>query len=92
MLAFGGQEMIGDAQERIDGNGGTDFFQRFAYGALLQGFEKIEFAADNAPATGLGRATAEREEQAAGFVDQEDSHTYPWIIRAEQGDAPFVLN
>jgi hypothetical protein len=37
---------------------------------LFEGFEKIEFAADNAPATGLGRAAAERQQKAAGFVDQ----------------------
>ena len=41
-------------------------------------FEKIEFAADDAPATGLGRAAAEREEQTAGFVNQEEYPRPPW--------------
>jgi hypothetical protein len=84
--------MIGDAQERIDGDGGTDFFQGFADSTVFEGFEKIEFAADNAPATGLGRPAAKGEEQAAGFVDQEDSHANPGVIGEEQGDAPLALN
>ncbi len=92
MLVFGGQEMIGDAQERIDRDGGTDFFQGFTKGALFEGFEKIEFATDNAPATGLGRTSAEREKETAAFVDQEDSHANPGVIRAEQGDVPFALS
>jgi hypothetical protein len=58
----------------------------------VEGFEKIEFAADDAPASGLGRTAAKGEKQAAGFVDQKDSHANPGVIRAEQGDAPFALN
>jgi len=54
VLAFAGQEMIGDAQERINRDGGADFFQRLADGTVFEGFKKVEFAADDAPATGLG--------------------------------------
>jgi hypothetical protein len=92
MLAFDGQEMIGDAQERVYRDGGADFFQGFTNGALLEGLQKVEFASHDAPATGLGRAAAEREEQAAGLVNQKNTHAHPRIIRAEQGGAPFVLN
>lgn len=60
VLAFGGDEMVGDAEERVDGDGGTDLFQGFADGALFEGFEIVEFAADDAPAAGFGRAAAER--------------------------------
>jgi hypothetical protein len=55
-----GDEVVGDAEERVDGDGGTDLFQGFADGALFEGFEIVEFAADDAPAAGFGRAAAER--------------------------------
>src|SRR2546430_1376368 len=41
------------------------FFARFADGALFESFEKIHFAADDAPAAGFGRQLAQREEHAA---------------------------
>jgi hypothetical protein len=59
VLAFGGDEVVGEAEEGVDGDGGTDFFQGFADGALFEGFQIVEFAADDAPAAGLGRAAAE---------------------------------
>ncbi len=50
MLAFPRQQMIGDAKQAIDGNLQTDLFQRLADRASLDGFQKINLAADDAPA------------------------------------------
>ena len=46
----------------------ADLFARFANGALLESFEEIDFAADNAPAASLWRPPAEGEEHAAVIV------------------------
>jgi hypothetical protein len=73
MLVFAGEAVTGDAKQGAKRNFDADFFASFADGALLECFEEIHFAADDAPAAGFGRAFAEREEHAAVIVGQEDA-------------------
>jgi hypothetical protein len=80
VLSFGRDEMVGDAEERIDRDSGADFLEGLADGALFESFEIVEFAADYAPAAGFGRAAAEREEEAAGFVNEQDAYADFWLI------------
>ena len=54
-----GDEVVGDAEERVDADGNTGFFQGFAGGALLEGFEEVQLAADDAPVAGFRRAVAQ---------------------------------
>ena len=68
MLVFAGQAVIGDAEQRTERNLEADFFAGFADGALLEGFEKIDFTADDAPAASFGRPLAQREQHAAQVV------------------------
>src|ERR1051325_7195686 len=73
MLIFAGQAVIGDAEQGTKRDFNADFFAGFADGALLKGFEKIDFAADDAPAVSFGRPLAQREEHAAQVVGEENA-------------------
>jgi hypothetical protein len=50
----------------------ANFFEGFAKRTFLERFEEVYLAADDAPATRLGRANAERQEHAAMVVYQQD--------------------
>jgi hypothetical protein len=69
VLAFLGQEVVGDAEKGFDGDGEADFFEGFAEGAVVESFKVFELAADDAPATGFGGKLAEGEERAAAVVE-----------------------
>ena len=66
--------MIGNAEEADETDLETDLLAGLTKGALLESFEIVDFAADDAPASGLGRPVAKREKDAAEIVDQEDTH------------------
>jgi hypothetical protein len=72
-LAFVREAVVGDAEEALDGDLDTDFFESLANGALFERLEEVEFAADDAPPTGFGRALAEGEKDAATVVGEEDA-------------------
>jgi len=67
--------VIADAKQGAKRDLDADFFARFADGALFERFEKIHFAADDAPAAGFGRQLAQREEHAAAIVGEEDANS-----------------
>ena len=74
MLTLGGEAMFGDTEQRLDGDIDADFFASFANRALLERFEKVQFSANNTPATGLRRKKAQREQDAAAVVHQEHAN------------------
>jgi hypothetical protein len=78
VLAFLGQEVVGDAQKGFDGDGEADFFESFAESAVVKSFEVFEFAADDAPGAGFGRELAKGEERAAAVVQDEDTYADSW--------------
>ena len=65
MLAFLRQAVVGDAEKSLDGDLDADFFEGFADRAGFEGLKVVEFAADDAPVIGFGRAFSERQEDAA---------------------------
>src|SRR5690348_16018491 len=73
VLVFAREAVIGDAKQGAKRDFHADFFASFADGALLKSFEKVHFAADDAPAAGFGRPFAEREEHAAVIVGEENA-------------------
>jgi hypothetical protein len=60
--------VIGHAKQGKEGDLQPHFFAGLSDGALLQSFEKVHFAADDAPAAGFGRELSEREEDTALMV------------------------
>jgi hypothetical protein len=78
VLAFFRQEVVGNTKKGFDGDSDADFFESFADGAVVKGFEVLELAADNAPGAGFGREFAEGEECAAVVVEDEDTYANPW--------------
>lgn len=73
MLAFFRQQVIGDAEQAIDGNLQTDFFQRLANRAAFNGFQKIDFPSDDAPALRFGREFAQGQQHPAAGIDEQNS-------------------
>jgi hypothetical protein len=69
VLAFLGQEVVGDAKKGFDGDGEADFFKSFTEGAGVKSLEVFELAADDAPGAGFGRQLAESEERAVAVVE-----------------------
>ena len=61
VLAFVRQAVVGDTEKSFDGDLDADFFEGFAYGAGFERLEVVEFAADDAPVIGFGRAFASVE-------------------------------
>jgi hypothetical protein len=74
VLILEGDEMVGDAEKALDGDGEADLFESFADGAFVKRFEVFEFTADDAPATGFRRILAKREENAVLVVEDEDAY------------------
>jgi len=74
VLGFVGKKVVGDAEEAVDGDFDADLLEGLADGAMLEGFEEVELAADDAPAPGFGRAFAEGEEDATVGVDEENAN------------------
>jgi hypothetical protein len=58
VLAFLGQEVVGDAEKCFDGDGEADFFESFAESAVVKSFEVFKLAADDAPAASFGSKLA----------------------------------
>jgi hypothetical protein len=58
VLAFLGQEVVGDAEKSFDGDGEADFLESFADCAVVKSFEEFELASDDAPATRFGSKLA----------------------------------
>jgi hypothetical protein len=77
VLAFLGQEVVGDAKKAFDGDSDADFFESFTERTVVKGFEVFELAADDAPAACFGCTLAEREERAAAVVEDEDTYANP---------------
>src|SRR5271167_4647889 len=65
--------MIGDTQQRLDGDFQADLFEGFADGARLKRFEEIDLTPNDAPASGFRRRFSQRQENAARFVDEKDA-------------------
>jgi hypothetical protein len=78
VLAFLGQEVVGDAKKCFDGDGEADFFESFAESAVVKSFEVFELAADDAPAASFGSKLAQGEQNATVFIDQEHADTDSW--------------
>jgi hypothetical protein len=78
MLAFLGQEMIGDAEKTFDRDGDADFFESFAENAVVKSLEVFELPADDAPAACFGGKLAKGEESAAAVVKDEDTCANSW--------------
>jgi len=70
MLVLAGQAVIGDAKQGAKTDFQADFFPSFANRALYESLQEINLAADNTPATGLGRSVAECEKYATLAVGQ----------------------
>jgi hypothetical protein len=77
VLAFLGQEVVGDTKKSFDGDGQADFFESFAGRTVVKSFEVFELAADDAPAACFGCKLAKREESAAAMVEDEDTNADP---------------
>jgi hypothetical protein len=58
VLAFLGQEVVGDAEKSLDGDSEADFLESFADCAVVKSFEVFELAADDAPAARFGSKLA----------------------------------
>src|ERR1700733_12642046 len=76
MLAFLRQQMIGDAQQTVDRNRQTHFFERFANRASLDGFQKIHFATDDAPTRSFWWKSSQGEQHSAALIDQENTRSH----------------
>jgi hypothetical protein len=74
VLTFLREMMVGYAEEADEADFQADFLAGFADGALLERFEIVDFAADDAPTTGFGRAISESEKDAAEFIHEEDTN------------------
>jgi hypothetical protein len=61
MLAFLGQEMVGDAKKRFQRNFQADLFASFADRAILERLQIIELASYDAPAACFGRKLPQSE-------------------------------
>jgi hypothetical protein len=70
VLAFLGQEVVGDAEKGFDEDGEADFFERFTEGAAVKGLEVFELAADDAPGAGFRGKLTKGEERAAAVVEE----------------------
>ncbi len=70
MLILRRQQVIGDAQQSFNRDAHARFFIGFADRAILYGLEKINFAAENAPATRFRRRFAERQQNAFMLIDE----------------------
>ena len=73
--------MIGNAKQREKRDLQAHFFASFSDSALLESFEKVHLAADDAPAAGFRRELSEREEDAALIVGQENADADPRMKR-----------
>jgi hypothetical protein len=78
VLAFLGQEVVGDAEKGFDGDGEADFFESFAEGAVVKSFEVFELAAYDSPEACFRGKLAKREERAAAAVEDEDTYADSW--------------
>ena len=77
VLAFLGQEVVGDAEKAFDADREADFFESFAEGAVVKSFEVFELATEDAPGACFGGKLAKGEERAAAVVEDEDTHADP---------------
>jgi hypothetical protein len=73
VLVFVRDQMVGNAEEALDGDGEADFFEGFAESALGERLEVFEFSAADAPAAGFGRILAKGEENAILVVENENA-------------------
>jgi len=78
VVAFLGQEVVGDAEKTFDGDRDADFFEGFAEGAVVKSFEVLELAADDAPAACFRSQLAKSEERAVAVVEDEDTNADSW--------------
>jgi hypothetical protein len=73
-LTFLGEMMVGYAEEADETDFEADFLAGLANGALLERFEIVDLAANDAPEADFGRPVAEREKDAAEFIHEEDTN------------------
>lgn len=73
VLVFAGEAVVGDAKQGVKRYFHADLPASFADGTLLESFEEVDFTADDAPAAGLRRELAERQEHAALVVGQKNA-------------------
>ena len=86
MLVFARETVIGYAKQGVKGDFDADFFAGFADGALFESFEKIHFAADDAPTTSLRWPLAQGQEHAAVIVGEENADADSGLRRIKHGD------
>ena len=76
MVALGCNDVIGDAEEPLDGDIDRGFFARFAHRATLERLERLDTSTEDAPRTRFGRSAPKRQEDVlARLVDDHDPNT-----------------
>lgn len=78
MLAFVREQVIGDAQQAVDGNFQAHLFEGLANCAGLEGFEELYLAADDAPTPRFRGKFSQRQQNPAAFVNEQDTGPYSW--------------
>ncbi len=66
--------MIGDAQQPVNCDFQASLLASLAHCACFERFQIIQFAADNAPASSLGRPSTKSEKHLPSSINQEDAH------------------
>jgi hypothetical protein len=79
MVALGRHDVIGDAEQPLDGDVDRGFFARFAHCARLERLERLDTSTEDAPRTRFGRSAPQRQEDAlAVLVNDHDPDTNAW--------------
>jgi hypothetical protein len=78
VLAFVREQVIGDAQQAVDGNFQAHLFEGLANCAGLEGFEELYLAADDAPTPRFRGKFSQRQQNPAAFVNEQDTGPYSW--------------
>src|SRR5580700_3126047 len=79
VLAFVRQQMIGDAQQSVDGDLQADLLERFTDRATLDRFEEIHLAPDDAPALRFRWEFSQRQQYAASIVNEQHTGSHSWL-------------
>jgi len=87
VLMLAGEAVLGNAQQRLDGDVDTDFFASFANRTVLERFEIIQLSTDNTPATCLRGKNAEGEQDPLAMVHQKHADADTRIRKGMRGGA-----
>ena len=72
MLILRRQQVIRDAEQPLDRDAHTRFFVCLANRAILNCFEEIDFAAENAPAACFRRRFAQRQQNTLALINEQN--------------------